>query len=188
METQETKIKTEIQTLTEGAEFLSVTTRPEYEALCKQEDCAVAFKKQVEDYWNPLVKKAHEVHKDLTSKRGEMLKPLEAFLATVKRVGGAYLAQEQIKAQGEAAALQKQAEEMGLDTSMIPQAEQVSAGEGRTAVETHDYEVTDESLIPRQFLTLDHKAIKAVVVALKDKTQIPGIRVIKNTGIRRTGK
>ncbi|MFA5115592.1 MAG: hypothetical protein WC469_06025 [Candidatus Omnitrophota bacterium] len=287
VEISQEELSRQITVITEGTEFMVCETRQDYELLCKREDAAVAFKKQVEDYWDPLVKKAHEVHKDLTGKRGAHLKPLEAFLAAVKKIGGGYLAAEQaekqrqadivaaeaarireqqeaearkaaealkarqdaelaaqrakqeadrkaaaaeqarkeaefknspaekarlaaeFKAKQEAERLEqerqaeilrvrqaedraeadRQAKARMLDLSQVPQAPtKADAGEGRATVETYDYEVTDEALIPRQFMEPAHKAIKAVVVALKDKTNIPGIRVIKNTGVRRTGK
>ena len=88
-------VRQEIVVLTEGSELLSCTTREEYTGICKAEDRAMQFKKQVEDYWNPLVTKAFALHRELTGKRGEMLKPLEAFIAICKRTGGEFLALEQ---------------------------------------------------------------------------------------------
>jgi len=293
MEQTETTIKTEIATLTEGMEFLSVTTRPEYECLLKQENAAVILKRQIESYWDGTkekpgpVKKAYDTWKDLTTKRGEMLKPLEAFLKAVNRIGGSYLAEEQRKAQEQAVALAReaarireaqeaearkaadalkarqeaelaaqrasqeaerkaqaaerarkeaefknspaekariaaefkakqdaeraeqerqaeilrvrQAEERAeqerrakaqmLDTSQVPQAPtRADPGEGRTTVQIWTYDVEDEALVPRKYLMLDHKAIKAVVTALKDKAGIAGIKPRRETGIRRIGK
>lgn len=243
-------IKNQIMVLTEGAELISCETRSDYELLVKQEDAAVAFKKQVEDYWNPSIAKAHALHKELTGKRAEMLKPLEAFIAVTKRVGGAFLALEQRREQERLDAMRReaerirreqeaklaaeqaafrakqeaerkaaeeafknspaelakakarleaeqqaqrerearQAEEM-IDTSLVPsEAAKVSAGAGRTAVETWTYVVEDESLVPRKYLVLNTKAIQSEVTNFKDKTQIPGIKAVKETSTRRTGR
>lgn len=243
-------IKNQIMVLTEGAELIACETRSDYELLVKQEDAAVAFKKQVEDYWNPSIAKANALHKELTGKRGEMLKPLEAFIAVTKKVGGAFLALEQRREQERLDAMRREAEriraeqeaklaaeqaafrakqeaerkaaeeafknspeelakakarleaeqqaqrerearkaEEMIDTSLVPaSATKVSAGAGRTAVETWTYEVVDESLVPRKYLVLNTKAIQSEVTSFKDKTQIPGIRAVKETSTRRTGR
>jgi len=40
------------------------------------------------------------------------------------------------------------------------------------------FEIVDESLIPREYLIPDEVKIRKVVVALKDKTNIPGVKAI----------
>lgn len=250
-------IKQEIAMLTDGADMISCETREEYGILCRQADAANAIKKQVEAYWdgtkdNPgPIPKAYSLWKDLTTKRGAMLKPLEAFLATCGRVGGAFLALEQkreqemldaLRREAEAirarqeAELAKQAAELKakqeaerkaqelafknspaelakakarmeaeqaearrrmeeeakarmVDTAAIPvTVDKVSAGEGRTTVQTWTFRVTNEALVPRQYLILDTKAIGAVITALKEKANIPGIEAVMETSVRRTGK
>jgi hypothetical protein len=51
-----------------------------------------------------------------------------------------------------------------------------------------DFEVTDESLIPREYFELDHTRLRKVVMALKGLCKIPGIRVfqIKRMSATRT--
>jgi len=243
-------IKNQIATLVEGAELISVTSKAEYEALMRQENMAYAFKKQVEDYFGPDIKKAHELHKSLTSKRGEIIKPIETFLGVCRSVGGAFLALEQRREQKRLDALRKQAEEMRreqeakiaaeaealrvkqeaerkaqeiafknspaelarakarmeaerlaaeaelqrkrdsvIDTSMMPtEAAKVSAGEGKATVQTWTYDIVDENAIPRQFMTPNLVAIKAMVTAMKDKCNIPGVKVRMETSVRRTGR
>jgi len=48
---------------------------------------------------------------------------------------------------------------------------------GVSTREEWDFEYTDQSLLPREFLIPDEKAIRAVVKARKGATNIPGIRV-----------
>jgi hypothetical protein len=43
--------------------------------------------------------------------------------------------------------------------------------------ETWKFEVENEELVPREYLSVDEKKIRAVVNALKGGTQIPGVRV-----------
>lgn len=182
-------IKREIATLTEGCEFLSVSTRPEYDCLIKQEDAAVALKKQVEEYFNPDIAKANALHKSLTAKRKALIEPIDRFLAASRRAVGIYLAQEQEKARQQAAALQEQAAKAGIDTSLIPtEAPKADLGSGRTLVQTWTYDIVDEAQVPREYLMLDTAKIQKVVTAMKDKTNIPGIRVRQEASTRRTGK
>lgn len=46
------------------------------------------------------------------------------------------------------------------------------------------FEITDESLIPREYLMPDEKKIGGVVRAMKGETRIPGIRVFTDTSLR----
>lgn len=50
------------------------------------------------------------------------------------------------------------------------------------------YKVTDESAIPREYLMVDHDKIRKVVQTMKEKTQIPGIKVesIRTVSVRDT--
>lgn len=50
------------------------------------------------------------------------------------------------------------------------------------------FEVTDKDAIPRNYMIPDDKAIGRVVSALKDRTEIPGIRVWSEESIGRTGR
>ena len=245
------ELKMEIAKMTEGADMLSVETRADYEALIKHEDTAVTIKKQVEEYWNPPIAKANALHKELTGKRGEMLKPLEAFIAACRKAGGAFLALEQkreqerldairreterirkeqeakLAAEAEALRQKQEAERKAaeeafknspeelakakarleaeqaaqreaqaraaaasmVDTSLIPStAAKVSAGDGRSTVETWTYEVMDEAAVPDSYKVLDLAKIKKQVQLTKDKTNIPGIRPYKTMETRRTGR
>lgn len=47
----------------------------------------------------------------------------------------------------------------------------------------YTWDLLDEDAIPREYMTPDRKKISAVVKAMKDKTNIPGIRVRPDTGL-----
>jgi hypothetical protein len=51
------------------------------------------------------------------------------------------------------------------------------AANGTTLRTTWDFQVEDESLIPREFLTPDLKKIRGYVTAMKDNGKIPGISI-----------
>jgi hypothetical protein len=111
-------MKNQIALLVQGADMITCETREEYVVLCKQGDLAASMRKQVEKYWDGTeetpgpVKKAYSLWKDLTGKRGAMLKPLESFISTVGKVGGQFLAIEQRREQERLDVIRKQAEEI----------------------------------------------------------------------------
>lgn len=55
---------------------------------------------------------------------------------------------------------------------------------GAPVVERWVFEITDRSLIPREYFILDEKAVGKVVSALKGRTAIPGIRVYDEGNVR----
>ena len=183
------EIEKNIATLTQGHELITCKTREEYEILIHQDNAACGILKQIDDYSDPDIKKANDLHKSLCQKKKALVDPLKAFRDVVKRVGGAYLSQEQQKAQEQALTLAKQAKKAGIDTSLIPMdVPKVEAGDGRALVQTWTFTVVDEAKVPREYLILDEVKIRKVVQALKDKTNIPGIVVRMETSVRRTGK
>lgn len=71
----------------------------------------------------------------------------------------------------------------------VPDVPTMSKAQGVTLRDNWSFEIVDESLIPREFLKPDEVKIRSVVIAQKDKTNIPGIKavnrpiVVKNRGI-----
>ncbi len=59
---------------------------------------------------------------------------------------------------------------------------------GMATQTTWTFEIVNEGLIPRQYLTPDMVKIGGIVRALKDATNIPGIKVISQTKMKATGR
>ena len=59
---------------------------------------------------------------------------------------------------------------------------------GMAMVTTWKFRITNESVIPRQYLQINDQAIGAVVRSLKDKTNTPGIQVYFESKPRATGR
>ncbi len=59
---------------------------------------------------------------------------------------------------------------------------------GMATQTTWTFEIISESLIPRQYLIPDMVKIGGIVRALKDATNIPGIKVISQTKMKATGR
>ena len=58
--------------------------------------------------------------------------------------------------------------------------------EGLTLRENWTFEIVDESLIPREYLVPDPVKIRKMVQVMKDRTNIPGIRVFNNPIVMKT--
>lgn len=56
--------------------------------------------------------------------------------------------------------------------------------EGMSSATNWTFRITDETLIPRDYLMVDEKKIRQVVKALKNKCSIPGVQVYPDQGAR----
>jgi len=91
----------------------------------------------------------------------------------------------------EAAQIKNEAERRFVEDQIITEAAQREAelqpvpdipapakADGVNLRDNWTFEIVDESLIPREYLIPDEVKIRKVVVALKDKTNIPGVKAI----------
>jgi hypothetical protein len=133
-----------------------------------------------------------------------LFKPALTFLeeakAIIKKEMGAYYEREEAKrlateqkAEDDAAAeRQRLLEAAAKSRNKSVRTDLEAAAQNVTCFEVHipppvasgismrenwEWEVEDESLIPREYLVVDEVAINALVRAKKDKTRIPGIKV-----------
>jgi hypothetical protein len=59
---------------------------------------------------------------------------------------------------------------------------------GATVKKYWDFEIINEALIPREYLKVDEVKIGGVVRALKEKANIPGVRVFQKSTLSATGR
>lgn len=102
--------------------------------------------------FDPAVKAAHDAHKKIIAARDEHTDVLEEAEKLLRAALNRWVV------------AQKQS---GVAVPM----------EGVTTRTTWKYTVEDLASVPREYLMLDEKKIKAVVKAMKGETAIPGIRV-----------
>lgn len=105
--------------------------------------------------FDPAVKAAHEAHKRIIAARDEHTDALAEAEKLLRAALNRWVM------------AQKQA---GVAMPL----------EGVTTRSTWKYSVEDLTAVPREYLTLDEKKIKAVVKAMKGDTAIPGIRVFED--------
>ncbi len=165
-----------------------------------------AWEKKTKARWDILCDKANAAHKALTAARAEELakvKPLKDHINSqqtlynieqegIRRKKEEILRQEALKREEEErlqAALQAEKEGNKAEAEAIleepvfipvPIVEKtVPKVAGQTMTESWDFEIINESLIPRQYLIPNLIAIRATVRSLKSKTNIPGVQPIK---------
>jgi hypothetical protein len=154
----------------------------------------------------PFIKAAHALHKSHTTRRKEIIAPLEEAEGILNKKMVAWQTAEEARIAEEQKKLDEQAkldaaveaEQEGneaLAEAIIEDQVPVTAPpvekaktNGVNFSNTWTYEITDESAIPREYLIPDEKAIKAVVKAQKDRCKIPGIRVFAQKGIKSARK
>lgn len=66
--------------------------------------------------------------------------------------------------------------------------DELEAPKGISFTHTYSYEILDMDAIPRKYLAVDDAAVMAVVKADKEATDIPGIKVVINTGVTSRAK
>lgn len=84
--------------------------------------------KDIEDWFSPLVKKAHDAHKSLTLKRAETLKPLEEASAYITGQVKTYIRKLKEEEERQAAILREQARKEEEDRRLAMAAELESVG------------------------------------------------------------
>jgi hypothetical protein len=169
--------------------------------------------KRIGEFFDSDIAAAHKIHKSLTGKKRAALADVEARIATLKSLMGAYSeAQEAIRRAAEreaqAAAMQAEADRVAREAAALESAgdhalaaavveEHLAAPPvsvsvpsttprlaGVATVEQWAFEIVNAALIPRQYLMVDEKKIGATVRAFKGDTKIPGVRVVRRTAVR----
>lgn len=191
-------------TVPEQAKAITITTSDDYvragELLLVIKD----IRKEIDATFDPIIKKAHETHKEAVAQKKKVDAPLVEAEGIIKPRIAAYMAeQERIRREEEARLREiarKEEEERRLLEAIA--AEESGQKEEATAIleepayvapvivpkttpkvqgismqKRWTFRIVNPSLIPREYLTIDEQKIGAVVRALKDQASIPGVEV-----------
>jgi hypothetical protein len=150
----------------------------------------------------PFIKAAHALHKSHTTRRKEIIAPLEQAEGILNKKMVAWQTAEEARIAEEQKKLDEQAkldaaveaEQEGneaLAEAIIEDQVPVTAPpvektktDGVSFTEKWTFQIEDESKIPPQFMIPDERAIRAHVIAMKDRAVIPGVRVYKEKSIK----
>jgi hypothetical protein len=148
-----------------------------------QFDALEAERRELTDPLNATIKKINE-----------KVKPATTFLDTairlLKAAMGAFQIREeerQRKALEEAAELAKSGEVAAATVALARVESEMPKVAGMTSREDWDFEITDESKLPREFLQPNEKAIRAFIKAAKKPDAIPGVRAFAKKVISTRG-
>ena len=135
--------------------------------------------KSIKDFCSKSIKAAHAAHKAAKAQEATFLEPIEKLkdilTAKLRRYADEEASKE-IIAQQKITELQNKA----TKNEFMPIPIKITSSLGKGWRDVWDWEVEDRSLIPPEFFILDSSVISNRVRTMKDKTNIPGIKVIKS--------
>lgn len=183
----EAQLKTQAEELLEVLEMLK-----DFEV---ETDEDIAFAKQERDaakeQWEAWEAKRTAITKPMNKALREtnaLFKPVQNALKGIQQVWSDKLTRIVLKRQEEQKKLLSTAAKNPevSQEAMIAAAESVAQIPGATVIDNWKFDVIDESLLPREYLCPDVKKIGAVVKAMGEAADIPGIRVFNAAYLRGT--
>ena len=211
------RIESSVSRLLTQAESATIVSDDDYENCLAMQREIKSQEKTVEEFIGPIVKQAHTTWKQAVAQRDALLAPLQSAYKLYGRKCGEYqkvledrrkkIEEELLEQQRMAAAERaRQSDEYAATKAFgdEPEAQAIietavqqvvpikveSVGpkvSGSVVREAWKFEITDDSLIPREYLMPDEKAIGAMVRTRKGATNIPGVRVYTETTVSQRG-
>lgn len=141
---------------------------------------------RIEKLWENPKRQAYELHKSITQTINKLVEPLKEAKRIIDRKALLFKAEEEKKKEQEKEKLLKEienleaagaAEEAQALIKTIETQDDEFKVSGVSIKENWQFEIIDEAKIPREYLTPDLNKIRQVVKALKEKANIPGIKV-----------
>lgn len=185
---------------------MPVETAQDMEAASGMREAIKSRSQAIMGLLDPFIKQAHALHKSYTSRRSQIIAPLEEAQKILDRKMVAWqesedkrIAEKQrIRDEEEKLRAAEKAESDGNDALAeaiidgqlpvtAPPVEKTKTS-GVSFAQVWTYEIEDESLIPREYLIPDIKAIGAVARAQKDRCRIPGVRVFAQKSVKSARK
>ena len=198
------EIETVAMTVTEKVKSIAIADSESYQQAAAFWKEIKEIRSQVAATFDPIIKKAHEAHKQAVAKKKEVDAPLEAAQRQIKRLMADYDAEQERKRREEEERLRELARKEE-EERRLKEAEAAEAAGMEDAVEAildapietptvvvqkntpkvegviyrtiWKFRITNPELIPREYLKVDEVKIGQVVRALKDKTKINGVEV-----------
>ena len=197
------EIESQRNTLTTLAESMTVDTPAAYASAGSLHNDLMVLEKDIHERTDEPVALAHKTHKAIKALQNDLLGPVTTARKKVKQLMAGYDAEQERLRREEEARLQKEADKQAEEAALRAAEAAEAAGDSEVAEaileapvaappvilpsstpktgvsfrEVWKFRVTDEKLIPRQYMMPDEKKIGGVVRAMKDGTQIPGIEV-----------
>lgn len=179
MEITENELQAQTNNLLDAVPFITIKNDSELEEANGILRKIATLRKAAKAHFEGLKKPFNEAMANLRAKEKEFLAPMEKGEATIKRLIVDYNRKIEEQLKEEQAKLDEMAKQMeGTGISVLPSVKlEKPKMQGTSIRNRYDFEIVDPNLIPREYLLVDTAAIGRVVRALKEKTNIPGIKV-----------
>lgn len=203
-------IESQISEAEQKAQAIVISNQQSYEEAVGLTLAYKKLEKTVIEFFAPMKAKAKATHQEICDTEKKYLAPVKAVQAIVDTKAVAWQVQEKLRLEKERldreALAKKQQEEIRLAEAerleksghqqeavailnqpivcSVPTEEPVAV-KGFSVVAIWSFEIVDPNLLPRQYLIPDTKAIGQTVRALKDRANIPGIRVFAVDSVRK---
>lgn len=179
MEITENELQVQTNDLLDSVQFVTINNDDELEEANNILRKIATLRKAAKAHFESLKKPFNDAMANLRAKEKEFLQPMEKGENVIKKLIVQYNVKrdEAIrKEQENLQAISAQLSETGL--SILPSVKlEKPKMQGTSIRNRYDFDIVDVNLIPREYLIVDTAAIGKVVRALKDKTNIPGIKV-----------
>lgn len=180
MEITENELQAQTNNLLDAVQFITIKNDSELDEANGILRKIATLRKAAKAHFESLKKPFNEAMANLRQKEKEFLQPMEQGESAIKKLIVQYNAKRDAQLKEEQAKLDALAKNLeGSGLSVLPSVKlEKPKMQGTTIRNRYDFEIVDPNLIPREYLLVDTTAIGKVVRALKDKTNIPGIKVV----------
>ena len=199
------EIEKRVPRVVQQAQEITVNDADDYEFACTFLQLLAQLKNEVSEGYDSIVKKAHETWQEALGKRKKHMDPLLKAEGDVKLKVGQFRLLEERKRRAEEQRLADIAKKEADERAMAEAAQLAANGEkeladiviqeavaapapvvvlessvprqeGISGRVNWDFRITDESQLPREFMSPDPVKIRAVVRSQKGMTKIPGVQ------------
>lgn len=208
---EEKEMSREIATVNADAMSIVVTDNASYLLAGEMLSAIKRLKKNIEEYFKPLKSSAHNAWKQICTRESEEIAKLTPAIDHIDKQMTTWNIEQERLRQEEEARLRREAERVAEERLLQAALEAEKTGDkeeaeailnepifvpppiveksvpkiaGQTMITTWEAEIVDANLIPREYLVPDMVKINQVVRAMKEKTDIAGIRAVPKSSMR----
>ena len=180
MEITENELQVQTNNLLDTVQFITIKNDSELEEANGILRKIATLRRAAKAHFESLKKPFNEAMANLRQKEKEFLGPMEKGESTIKKLIVEYNNKRDEQLKEEQAKLDAMAKTLeGTGMSVLPTVKlEKPKLEGTSVRKRYDFDIVDPTLIPREYLIVDTAAIGKVVRAMKEKTNIPGIKVV----------
>jgi len=179
MEITENDLQVQAQNILDVVDFLTIENEQELNEANSVLRKITTLRKAAKAHFDGLKKPFNEAMANLRAKEKEFLEPMEKGEQAIKKLMVAYNAKADERLKQEQLALEEANKSLSQNgITILPSVKlEKPKLQGTTIRNRYDFDIVDVNLIPREYLLVDTAAIGKVVRAMKEKTNIPGIKV-----------